>query len=479
VLQIDKMNFLKEKNILISVSGIAIIAFLFWFFYNPVSDFTVSLPGADNRPDSSEANAEVVNIGEKFEKFADFESSLTGKWTRFRGADFDNIVKDNTPLINSWGEGPKIKWKVSLGEGHSAPVIYNGKVYVLDYEEDKKQDALRCFALETGQELWKRSHKVHVKRNHGMSRTTPAITDSFLVTMGPKGHAMCVNPQNGDLLWGLDLVKDYNTEIPFWYTGQCPIIDNDTAIFAPGGKALLIGVDCATGKVAWETPNPDNWQMSHSSIMPMTFGGKKMYVYAAVGGIVGVSAEKEDLGKVLWKTKEFSPSVVAPSPLILENGKILMTAGYGAGSAVFQLKKNGADFTVQVVQKYRPSEGIAAEQQTPIYYKGLVFGIQPKDAGSIRNQFVVANPNNLTKILWTSGKSERFGLGPYVIADGKFFILNDDGTLTIAQASTKKFVPLDKARIIEGQDAWGPIAIADGYLLMRDSKTMVCLDVKK
>ena len=60
----------------------------------------------------------------------------------------------------------------------------------------------------------------------------------------------------------------------------------------------------------------------------------------------------------------------------------------------------------------------------------------------------------------------------------KFFILNDDGTLTIAKANTSKFEFLDKARIIEGQDAWGPIAIADGRLLMRDSKQMVCLDMR-
>lgn len=474
------MKILKEKNILISISSIGIVAFLFWFLYNPVSDLTASVEGADNRPDSTESEAEIVNIGEKFERFADVESTLTGKWTRFRGADFDNIVKNSLPLIDSWGnEGPKIKWKVSLGEGHSAPVILNGKAYIMDYEEAKKRDALRCFDLVSGKELWKRSYKVHVKRNHGMSRTTAAITDSFLVTMGPKGHAMCVNPKNGDLKWGIDLVKDYNTEIPFWYTGQCPIIDNNVAIFAPGGKALLIAVDCATGKVVWETPNPDNWQMSHSSIIPMTIKGKRMYVYASVGGVIGVSAEGDDIGKLLWKNKEYSPSVVAPSPLALDDSRILITAGYGAGSAVLQVSKNGASFSAKMIQKYRPSGGIASEQQTPILYNGHVFGILPKDAGGNRNQLVVTKASDPSKILWTSGKENRFGLGPYVIADNKFFILNDDGTLNIAKLSTQKFTLLDKARVIEGHDAWGPLAIADGYLIMRDSKTMLCLDIRK
>jgi len=472
-------RIIKEKFILIAVGIIAVATFLFWFFYNPVQDLSASLPGLDKRPDSNAISAESVVIGEKFEQFFEEESQLTGKWTRFRGADFDNIIKEKIKLIDKWPtEGPKILWKVNLGEGHAAPVIYNGKAYILDYDEKSKHDALRCFSLLSGKELWKRSYKVHVKRNHGMSRTIPAITENYIVTVGPRGHVMCTNPKNGDFLWGMDMVKNYNSVIPFWYTGQCPIIDNDTAILAPGGKAILVAVDCASGKVVWETPNPDNWQMSHSSIIPMVFGGKKMYVYAAVGGICGISAEGDDKGKVLWKTTEFSPSVIAPSPLIMDNGKILITAGYGAGSAILQLKKESGSVTVEVLKKYKPTEGIASEQQTPLLYDGFVFAILPKDAGAERNQMVCSKQSDLTKTVWTSGKSDRFGLGPYIIADGKFFILNDDGTLTIAKVSTQKFVLLDKKRILEGQDAWGPFAIADGMLLMRDSKQMLCIDIR-
>ena len=472
-------KFISEKRIVYFVTGLAVITLIFWILYNPVSGMKTSLPGLDNRPDSNAISNEKVDIGEKFELFSSETSDLKGRWPRFRGTDFDNINKEKIKLIDKWPEnGPKIDWKVSLGEGHAAPVIQNGKVYILDYEEKKKTDALRCFSLETGKELWKRSYKVHVKRNHGMSRTVPAITDKYIVTIGPRGHVMCTNPVNGDLLWGLDMVKTYGAEIPFWYTGQCAFIDGDTAILATGGKALLIGVDCSSGKVVWESPNPDKWKMSHSSIMPMNFGGKKMYVYAAVGGICGISAEGADRGQILWKSSEFSPSVVAPSPILLDNDRILICAGYGAGSAVFQIKKNGNKFEAQLVTKYKPQEGIASEQQTPLLYKGYVLSVLPKDAGPGRNKLVCAKAGDCTKIIWTSGQEERFGLGPYIIADGKLFILNDDGTLTIAKASTDRFTILDQKRIIEGQDAWGPIAIADGRLLMRDSKTMVCIDMR-
>jgi outer membrane protein assembly factor BamB len=289
---------------------------------------------------------------------------------------------------------------------------------------------------------------------------------------------MCCNPQNGDFLWGIDLEKEYKTDIPLWYTGQCPLITNNVVVIAPGGSSLLVGIDCATGKAVWKTPNQDHWKMSHSSVMPMTLGGKKMYVYSAIGGTCGVSAEGDDIGKILWKTNAFNPSVFAPSPLYIGNGKIFLTAGYGAGAAIIQISGNGDNYSVKVLQNYKPKFGVASEQQTPIVYHNFIFSILPKDAGEMHNELVCSSTDNCQKILWSSNTSDRYGLGPYIMADGKFFILNDDATLTIAKVSTTQFTFLDKAKIIDGQDAWGPLALADGRLLMRDSKTLVCIDIR-
>ena len=420
-----------------------------------------------------------VNIGETFAFFKTCDDIPGTRWPRFRGADFDNVSKENIRLIDKFPkEGPKILWKIPLGEGHAAPAVYDGRVYLLDYNETQKQDLLRCFSLATGEELWQRGYTVRLKRNHGLSRTIPAVTDKYVVTIGPRCQVMCVDRLKGDLLWGLDLAAEYNTEVPFWYTGQCPMVDNDTAIIATGGKSLMIAIDCKTGKKVWETPNPQNWKMSHSSVMPMIFKGKKMYVYCAVGGMCGVSAQGSDRGKLLWSTPVFSPSVIAPSPVILDNGLIYMTAGYGAGAVVIQIKESGGRFTAELKEKYKPNEGLASEQQTPVFYNGYLFGILPKDAGGLREQFACFKASDTRKSLMSSGKTTRFGLGPYILADNKFFILNDDGEMTIAKYSTSTFQVLDKAKILDGQDSWGPIAITGGYLLMRDSKTMVCLDVR-
>ncbi len=471
---------INKQNILpFLLIAIALVSLTWWLTADPVKDLYTSEPGADNRGEGIAINLDI-NIGEFFDRKANEKSELKETWPRFRGEHFDNISRSEIPLIDKFGpEGPNIKWSHHLGEGHAGAAIYEGKVYMLDYDEELRSDMLRCFALKSGEELWRRWYKVAIKRNHGMSRTVPAVTEDYILTIGPRSHIMCVDREDGEFKWGLNVEAEYHTEIPFWYTGQCPLIDDDKAIIATGGKALMIAIDMKSGEKLWETPNPGEWAMSHSSIMPFTFEGVKMYVYSAVGGACGIAAEGKNAGEVLWETTAWNHQVVAPSPVCMPDGKIFLSAGYGAGSMILQLKKEGAKFSVEIAQKYTPKEGLACEQQTPVVFKGHLFGILPKDAGALRNQFVCVHPNDFTKIIWSSGQTVRFGLGPYMIADNKFFILSDNGTLTIVKPSVKQYIEIDQARIIEGQDAWAPLAIADGYLVMRDSETMVCVDIAK
>jgi outer membrane protein assembly factor BamB len=473
------MNPRRQQVYLIAAFALlAAGALVWWLVYDPVHSFRRSVPGMDDRS-TGKAAAQPVTIGDVFATFTTCADIPGTRWPRFRGTDFDNVSKETIRLADKFGKkGPLILWKKSLGEGHAAPAVYDGRIYLLDYDETNRQDLLRCLSLATGEELWHRGYRVRLKRNHGLSRTIPAVTDKYVLTIGPRCQVMCVGRLNGDLIWGLDLASEYNTEVPFWYTGQCPLIDNDTAVIATGGKSLMIGIDCRTGKKVWETPNPRSWKMSHSSVIPMTFRGKKMYVYCAIGGICGISASGPDKGSLLWETTAFSPSVIAPSPLPTGDGRILVTAGYGAGSAVIQLREKGGKITAEVTKQYKPLGGLASEQQTPICVNGYLFGILPKDAGDLRTRFVCYKAEDPTKAVMSSGKDERYGLGPYMLADNKFFILSDDGELTIARYSVSNFTVLDKAKIIDGQDSWGPLAITGGYLLMRDSKTMLCLDIR-
>ena len=474
---------MNEKTIhIISITGTAVsglILFTWFLLVDPVADFVEYIPGMDNRPASMSGESEDVVIGALYAAFDGVPSDIQGSWPRFRGEDYTNISTENIKLADSWGAaGPALLWSVDLGEGHAGPVVANGRVYLLDYDEEKRADMLRCFSLDDGKEIWRRGYDVFVKRNHGMSRTVPAVTDKYVVTIGPKCHVMCVDADSGDFRWGIDLIKDYGAEMPLWYTGQCPLIDDSLAVIAVGGTSLIIGVDCETGGVVWETPNPNKWKMSHSSIIPYTIHGREMYVYCALVGIAGIAAHGEQVGSVLFETGLWNKNVVAPSPLYLGDGKLFVTSGYGSGSMMLNITAENDTFAVESIQEVKPGEGIASEQQTPLWYDGHLFSILPKDAGPLRNQFVCYHPDDIRQLVWASGTTSRFGLGPYLMADGKFFIVSDEGVLTVMQASTKEPLPLAQSKILDGHDAWGPLAIVNGRLLARDSRRLVCVDIR-
>jgi len=476
-----------NKKIVTGITALVFASVFVWWIsgYHYPGDVLVRVPGLDNRPKVI-PRPDTVIIGEFFDTLNQFDGLVYGSWPRFRGQMFDNKNHDTIPLAEKWdSSGPPLAWKISVGEGYAGPAVHNGRVYIMDYNERRKADALRCFSLKSGTELWRRWYYVELKRNHGYSRTIPAVTDKYVVSVGPRSHVMCVDPVTGKLFWTLDMEKEYGIPgsvkgriTPDWYTGQCPLIDNDVAILAPGGKALMIGVDCASGKVLWKTPNRDSLRMSHGSIIPMLIHNKKMYVYNAVGGVCGISAEGEDKGKLLWLTKEWNPATTAASPLYLGNNEIAVFGSYGAGGARIRIDYDGS-FSAKVVESHKAAEGICSDQHTPIITDNMVWTVMPENAGALKKQLVCYTTDNLKTPLWSSGKDSRFGrgLGPYIVSNDRLFLLEDNGILHIFRIEKSSATAVAKYKILDGIEAWGPMAIAGNILILRDARNLVALDI--
>ena len=182
---------------------------VWWFTSNHFpKEIELRIPGLDNRP-KLEPRSDSVIIGEFFDTLNLFDTLVPGEWPRFRGANFDNIYNDSVQVAESWDSaGPPLLWKVRLGEGYAGAVVSAGRVYVMDYDERRKADLLRCFSLNSGIELWRRWYYVEIKRNHGYSRTIPAIYNEFIVTIGPRSHVMCLNKVTGEMYWNIDMERD-------------------------------------------------------------------------------------------------------------------------------------------------------------------------------------------------------------------------------------------------------------------------------
>jgi len=391
-----------------------------------------------------------------------------GSWPRFRGPRGDNIARDVGNLARAWPkEGLRVRWSVELGEGHAGPAVHNGRVYVVDYDRSKDEDAIRCLSLADGAEIWRYTYYVKIKRNHGMSRTVPAVNDKYVVALGPMCHMHCLDAVTGARIWKLDLVKEFGTTVPPWYAGQCPLIDGDVAIIATGADPLIMAVVLASGRVRWKTPNPGGWGMTHSSVVALSYRGATQYVYCATRGVVGVDAED---GTLLWKYPGWKIALAnVPTPVAVGGDRIFFSGGYNSGCAMAQL--TGEKGSIQVEEVFRLKHTVfGSDQQTPILYDKHIYGVAP--GGQMA---CLALDGTL---MWKSGQGHRFGLGPYLLADGLLLILNDQkGTLHLAEATPKGYRELASANVLRGHDAWGPMAMVPGALLLRDLTQLTCLEV--
>lgn len=233
----------------------------------------------------------------------------------------------------------------------------------------------------------------------------------------------------------------------------------------------MMAVDCSSGDIVWETPNPNNWKMTHSSITPADILGMHIYLYCATDGVVAVSAED---GSLLWGYPDWKIKLAnVACPLVIGDDKVFLSGGYNSGAEMVQLSLQNGKITSQTLYKL-DSKTFGSEQQTPILYDNHIFGIRPD-----RELVCLDLEGNVT---WSSSRTNRFGsqgLGPYSIADGKLYILDDGGTLTLAQANTTGYTQLAQAKVLEGPDAWAPMAFASGRLIIRDMNKMVCLDISQ
>ncbi len=457
-----------KRAVLPLLGVVALILFVLWLFSTTTKPLALRIPGTDRAPGSEAGAGGNAVLAGKLIPGQGQPGKLPGDWPQFRGPRRDNLAIDATGLLRSWQPSePRELWGTDVGEGYAGPAVFAGRVYLMDYDREKKQDALRCLSLDDGQESWRFAYPVPIKRNHGMSRTVPAVADGFVVAIGPKCHVVCVDALTGELRWGLDMVRQYGATIPPWYAGQCPLIDQGQVILAPGGKdALVVALDLKTGKETWRTPNARGWKMTHSSVMPMEAVGERVYLYCANNGVVAVSARD---GSLLCETTAWKISLATvPSPLVVPGDKVFLSGGYNAGSLMLQLKRDGSRFSLQTVFKLEP-EVFGATQHTPILYQDHIYGTRAD------GRFVCLNLNG--KPIWTSDSGQQFGLGPFLLADGVIFAMNDAGLLRLIEASPQKYNLLGQSQVLKGRESWGPMALADGRLYARDLTRLVCLDV--
>ena len=389
-----------------------------------------------------------------------------------------------------------------MGIGYGGTVVKDGKVYLLD-RDDKFGDKLRCFDLSNGEELWKFEYEAPGEVMFPGSRSVPIVDDKHVYTCGPYGDLYCLDIKTHKAVWNKNVWTDFggtpgggeadfrNPEpgaFPIWAISQCPLIYDDLLIIASQApEAGVVAYNKQTGEIRWKTPSLGEVGYVSPAIVQIDGADHVVMVTASgrsadeLGKVVGIDPLS---GKVLWEFDKWYCHIPVPPAMDAGNNKILIIGGYELGALMIEVEKQG-DGTYGTKELFRTEE----------------FGDQTKPAILHNGYFYAQYGTNNTRdgltcmsmegeIMWKTKRDPDFNKGSMILADGLILATDGAKSLFLIEPDPSEFKSLASAEVLTaaelgddpgaarfGTQNWAPIALAEGKLLIRDQRQLVCVKV--
>jgi len=397
-------------------------------------------------------------------------------WPQYLGPD-RNAISPEKGLLRSWPEaGPKVLWTVPLGAGFGGAAVSDGKVYVLDRDGDDK-DVLRCLDLVTGKEQWSYTYDAPGRVQHPGSRSTPAIDGNYIYTCGSFGDLYCFDKNTHQPVWNKNVWKDYDDgNVPRWAISQNPLIYGGSVIVASQtSKAGVVSYDKLTGQVKWASQalvggvgyvSPAIVKIDGNDNLVMITAGKRG---GGSGAVIGIDPGS---GKQLWIYEGWNCQIPIPNVTEIGDGRLFITGGYEAGSAMIKVARNGDAYNVTELYK---TDDFGTHVHPAILYKDHLYA--HCTTNTRRDGMVCMDLNG--KVKWKTGRSPVFDKGGFILADGLMLSVDGQkGILYLIEPYPAGYKELASAKLLDTNECWGELALVDGKLLIRDQKQMRCVVVK-
>jgi outer membrane protein assembly factor BamB len=395
--------------------------------------------------------------------------SATGQepnWPQWLGPD-RNKLTDETGLLRDWpADGPRRSWLFEdCGLGYGGPAVVDGRLYILGARGG--EDFILCLDANTGREIWHASMGSALENDWGDgSRGTPTVVDGRVYALSGSGTVICVDARDGREVWRTSS-QDLGGETPYWGYSESVLVDGSRVLFTPGGeKGAIVALDTADGKVVWRAEELTEGA-HYSSIIRAEFHRRPQYVQLMETRLVGLGTED---GKLLWQVDFPGDVAVIPTPLA-HDGKVFVTAGYGAGCMLIDV---AADNTATKIYENKVMKN----------HHGGIVRVGEHVYGHSDGTGWVCMDFKTGEQKWR--ERSKLSKGAVAYADGMLYCLGeDDGTIVLIEASPDgwkehgRFTlsPQSEIRSDRGK-VWTHPVIVDGKLYLRDQDKLSCFDVK-
>jgi outer membrane protein assembly factor BamB len=415
---------------------------------------------------------------------------LAEDWPQYLGPN-RNSVSAQKGILRSWPEnGPEVLWTVAVGRGFGGPVAKDGKIYLLD-RDDQVGDNLRCLDLSNGKELWNFAYNAPGSVMFPGSRSIPIVDGNNVYSCGPYGDLYCISINTHKPVWNKNIWKDFGGDrIPTWAITQNPLIYGDLLVLASQApQAGVVAYEKLTGNVKWTTPSLGPVGYVSPSIVKVGGQDHVVMITASAGrrGGSGKVAGIDPLtGKTLWEYTNWSCMIPVPSAVDAGEGRVLITGGYNAGAAMIRVEKK-ADGSYGVTELYKTVE-FGAHTQPPVLYNGYFYA--QYSTNERKDGMVCMSIDG--QIKWKTERSPSFDKGGSILADGLLLSTDGRNKLYLIEPDPSAFKPIASAELLkEGGTSndpmasrvggptqnWAPLALVDGKLLIRDQSQLKCVKV--
>lgn len=380
-------------------------------------------------------------------------------WFQWRGPDRSGVIPQEI-VKNSSPSFGKV-WDDEVGIGCSSMVISDGRLFTVGHDPDARVDQVFAFDAKSGQRIWKHTYPAALlARNYeGGPAATPTVDGDTVYVYSREGRLLALNASDGRVKWQVDVTSELGGKAPRWMYSTSPLVYENKVIVDVGGpNASTVAFDKANGKVIWKSGNDP---AGYSSPVLMTVGGKpRVAMFNGFGLVVVNPGTGAQTARYEWET---SYGVNAATPLVIGDGMLLISSGYGKGSALLQISDGG-------VKEMWRTEELQSQFLSPVYYQGIIFGF---DSGDKRLKAINSRTGD---VFW---ESRDYGRGGSVtIAGSTIVVLNELGDLYLTKATRSGLTNLAEVKAVRPK-TWVAPAIEGDLIYVRNNRgDLVCWRVQ-
>jgi outer membrane protein assembly factor BamB len=301
-------------------------------------------------------------------------SLITGQaqdWPQWRGSNRDDKVTGfKVPAI--WPQQLKPGWKVQVGFADATPALVNNRLYV--FTRQGENEILQCLDAITGKQIWQSGGYPAIvaagpAASHPGPRSSPAVSDGKVVTLGLGGDIACFNAETGKLIWRNE---DYKGSFPQFYTSMSPLVASGICVANLGGaqSGQFVAFDLASGKIKWKTAGEGP---TYGSPVLLTVEGTRQVVFQSQTKLVGLNFSD---GVLLWEyvTPAGTGRVQNAASPVADQQTVYYT-GLNNGFNAIEIKKQGNSY---LVNKLWTNPDFSTSYNTPVLKDGFLYGLSNK-----------------------------------------------------------------------------------------------------